>query len=837
MALLVVAFSLGTRPPPPHQLNTADAYRAIYGSDYSSQLMTNASRLYRQRRLTEALALYQEGYRDACHRRHPLAAFWFLIGRAGAHYAALDYRMALDDYLAARDTALAAGLQSQAAIALSNLSSLYFHSFDTTSALAAAEDANRMLPVGARPNERTQVLAQLGRVLLARGEGDRAVSIFKEAIEIAARSNDAATESLAWDQMGAALIQSGKIQSAERALDNALRLRRLGNDRNLFATEYKLGLVYLRKGDLKSARRLVNSAFTKRDPLQIPSHHFYLARAQILRAEGDLRAALGDYISAIKAADEWRSRGLFADQFRISADILLSDICDGAIDTAVALFRQTNDQQYAVLSWQIDEHIRSASLRESVRQGGTWTASVSPEYWQMLDRLHELQAGRFSDQDNAGASNSAELIRLRMHLAEMEAHAGADELQNTTGYTASSNETKSVSYGTQGKNTESFSPGISLKDIRRILSKSRTLISFHVGESLYRWAITGGRLELKVVANLPAADIVALRASILKGSDEAHLRGERIFSDLFSGIMENGTTGWSIALDGDLFDVPLAALVCARRHGRPVHLAESRTVELVPGAWALSSPGGLAGKTSGFVGIGDGIYNLADPRYSTIAHNTSNWSVPVLVRDPVIPIQFARLVQSQEEVVQCARAAGGRATILLGANAHRKNLISALAGNPAFIHIAAHFLTLPDGDKTTAIALGLRPGPNGAPGWDLLTADDIRSLRVPGAVVVMSGCSSAAGRAVPASGLLGLARAWLEAGAKAVIATQWPVPDDSGKLFLKFYDHLRNSDRGDRLAPAEALRRAQVEALRSSGSESEPLYWAAYEIFGRSNER
>jgi CHAT domain-containing protein len=171
----------------------------------------------------------------------------------------------------------------------------------------------------------------------------------------------------------------------------------------------------------------------------------------------------------------------------------------------------------------------------------------------------------------------------------------------------------------------------------------------------------------------------------------------------------------------------------------------------------------------------------------------------------------------------------------MGSQATRANFLKALARRPAIIHIAAHFLTERDGGKDTAITLGLTPDRAGHPRWELLTADDIRSLQVPGSIVVMSGCSSAVGRVVPAAGLLGLARAWLEAGATAVIATQWPVPDDSGEFFSRFYEYLRDSSRGDRLAPAEALRRAQVDMLRSSASRAEPRYWAAYQVFGRSN--
>ena len=115
---------------------------------------------------------------------------------------------------------------------------------------------------------------------------------------------------------------------------------------------------------------------------------------------------------------------------------------------------------------------------------------------------------------------------------------------------------------------------------------------------------------------------------------------------------------------------------------------------------------------------------------------------------------------------------------------------------------------------------------------DLLTEDDIASLRVPGSIVVMSGCSSGSGQIVPGTGLLGLARAWLVAGASAVIVTEWPTKDNTTEFFEHFYTYLRDSERDGGIPTAEALRRAQIEALKSGTWRTSPVYWAAYQTIG-----
>jgi CHAT domain-containing protein len=150
------------------------------------------------------------------------------------------------------------------------------------------------------------------------------------------------------------------------------------------------------------------------------------------------------------------------------------------------------------------------------------------------------------------------------------------------------------------------------------------------------------------------------------------------------------------------------------------------------------------------------------------------------------------------------------------------------------IHIAAHFLP-GDDEERTVIALSLHRG-GGRSVLDVLTPADIATLHVEGSLVVLSGCSSGAGRVQAGAGLLGLARAWLTAGARAVVSSAWPVPDDSGELFQDFYRRLRAAaDSGDTLAPAEALQRAQVDMLHSGAWRSSTSYWAAYGLLGRSN--
>jgi CHAT domain-containing protein len=70
-----------------------------------------------------------------------------------------------------------------------------------------------------------------------------------------------------------------------------------------------------------------------------------------------------------------------------------------------------------------------------------------------------------------------------------------------------------------------------------------------------------------------------------------------------------------------------------------------------------------------------------------------------------------------------------------------------------------------------------------------------------------------------------LTRAWLIAGAKAVVATNWPVEDDSGEFFTKFYAFLRQNSTGGFTAAdvAQAVRAAQSDQELKTTAQ----YWAS----------
>lgn len=110
-------------------------------------------------------------------------------------------------------------------------------------------------------------------------------------------------------------------------------------------------------------------------------------------------------------------------------------------------------------------------------------------------------------------------------------------------------------------------------------------------------------------------------------------------------------------------------------------------------------------------------------------------------------------------------------------------------------------------------------------GGDELTAAEIVGLGLQCDLVTLSACSGALGEPLAGNELLSLAYAFLQGGARSVLAALWPVGDAPSAAFMAaFYNELTRSavER-----PSAALRR--VQQAQKAGS---PLDWAGYRLIG-----
>jgi CHAT domain-containing protein len=246
---------------------------------------------------------------------------------------------------------------------------------------------------------------------------------------------------------------------------------------------------------------------------------------------------------------------------------------------------------------------------------------------------------------------------------------------------------------------------------------------------------------------------------------------------------------------------------------------ERHSLQTVPGALLLSAAAeheiqNRSQRRGEFLGVGDPVYNQADPRWHGVASNGQGGG------------QLQRLVGSGDEIDASAAIwsrGGGTALLLEGTEARRARFLRSLEARPAVIHLATHVLFPTANREQALIAFGMGASPLRP---EFLTTSEVARLRAPGALVVMTGCAANAGEARAGAGLLGLTRAWLMAGASTVISTAWPVEDNSGAMFARFYFYLRNH------SAAEALQLSQREVAHSRTGRDAPATWASYQVTG-----
>ena len=192
---------------------------------------------------------------------------------------------------------------------------------------------------------------------------------------------------------------------------------------------------------------------------------------------------------------------------------------------------------------------------------------------------------------------------------------------------------------------------------------------------------------------------------------------------------------------------------------------------------------------------------------------------------------MARLVGSKKELDAAARACALPHTYLMtGRDASAARFRQSTSEiDPQIVHFAVHVISPEARPGEAALALSLTN--TGVP--ELLTAESVATLHIPGALVVLSGCASQQGDLVPGSGLVGLIRSWLLAGADAVVVSAWPTPDDSGQFFSSFYNHYRQAQGVVSQRAASALQQTQLEMAHGGGYRGEPAFWAAYSIISK----
>lgn len=163
-------------------------------------------------------------------------------------------------------------------------------------------------------------------------------------------------------------------------------------------------------------------------------------------------------------------------------------------------------------------------------------------------------------------------------------------------------------------------------------------------------------------------------------------------------------------------------------------------------------------------------------------------------------------------------------TVLTGAQATASHFLSGKPETFSYLHFATHGTASTSHPLDSAVIL--------SPEGDSykLYARDIVKHPIHAYLVTISACNGSGLRTYAGEGLVGLAWAFLRAGAHNVIGGLWEVSNASTpQLMDELYKGLN-----DGKDPATALRSAKLTLVHSQGNYKRPFYWAPFQLYAGS---
>ena len=161
---------------------------------------------------------------------------------------------------------------------------------------------------------------------------------------------------------------------------------------------------------------------------------------------------------------------------------------------------------------------------------------------------------------------------------------------------------------------------------------------------------------------------------------------------------------------------------------------------------------------------------------------------------------------------------------LIGRQATKAEVMKRMS-SVGLIHIAAH------GNELTG-EIALSPNPEWTSKFPqeedfILKMSDVQAANLRARLVVLSCCHSGRGRILKGEGVVGIARAFLAAGARSVLVALWAIDDEATMVFMKtFYQHLKEGK------TVSAAVHQSMKSLRESEEFSEMRYWAPFQLIG-----
>ncbi|MDK2756595.1 MAG: CHAT domain-containing protein [Blastomonas fulva] len=787
-----------------------------------------------------------QGIRDHAVTLSNLAASYLEHGR-------------LDDALARNAEAIRIGLAldpvpQDVAIWSANRVVYFYSAGRTEDAIVTAQEgiAQAGGALGTDHPAMANLYANLGAILMRINRPHDAMAPIRQAYELIEKANGGPNQNSATmrTQFAQALVRAGQHKDALAFLDYATPIidAQLGaqSDRSLVARDTRLvALIALGQG--AQAEALARELLAVRDA-RLPDGHRDRAntRDNLAKAAFSIENWATARDAAAQAVD-LRSKALSPDHpdLLLSRAFLLRVEDRGDLRPATELVAEAR-QVFEALTLNA-QLARGSAQAERQRPAYGWLAEVfarrgaaddafRAQQWAARTALDDTLAIAASELSAKADPQLASLLVRRRELVAarqgLEARIDANgarpdpkfDLAGVSNDLAGNrSEIAALDAGLtpEQRNSLMFAPA-SVKDIQATGARGDVSIMItDIGDSWLVTALDAGRvLQTLVGADAPVDALVAQLRAVADPTGDGVLdraASSQLFAALFPGetaALVRSARQLYVTANGSLGSLPFG-LLSADRAGRGLLMEKSTIVRRV---------GVPRGRTAAFAPTGNTLIAFGGVKGAparTLMAMRSASTARTIADLPDLP-------DSRRELAALGQAIGtGSAQLLVGDDATEEALRRATVPPGAVLAFATHGLLSGELDGLSEPALLLSPAGNDD---GLLKPSEIGAMNLPAGLVILSACNTAATSSTDRPQLAGLVQGFFLAGAERVLASHWPVRDDvARRLSVSTVRGMNN-----RLAPAEALRRAIAQVRKGSDGEpaiDKPALWAVFELF------
>ena len=653
---------------------------------------------------------------------------------------------------------------------------------------ALAEKSGHEMPLDLY-TARINALTSLPEDQLAKGR-ETAREVLSTALAQARSTGIVVAEGALLNQAGQLELDAGNTAVAESAITKALAIAKKANlPREEAEALRRLSALYRKTRQPAKALAAIDRSIVVvqrvEEAYDLP--RFVAEKAQVEIDLGNVRAADALYDRASSLIE-----GLLVNA---PSSLVKSSMIAALSEIYVAHFRLAwNRLHNGPKAFQIIENVRGRTLYDSIRYARLTTPSAqqSPQELEIV----RLQKTLLHQQLNAP--------QTRRILAQLD-----DAYYRLI----------PVEYGRVRKEMAlRRTPPVSVAAVRRLLGPRESLVEYVFDkDACYALQIT--QAGLRVHALPGRAEIgKAAKAFVtaIRSQSDSRASATALYQQVLKPLAPDASSSLVVIPDGSLHLVPFGALM--DEQGSYV---ESRlTVSAAPSAtiyYTLRTAAKRATPSKPFLGVAYSATGAGEP-------TATKRDMADLRAANLKPLQFGR-----EEISEAAKAMGPGSVTLDGGGSSEAALKSQPLGDFKVLHFAAHGVS--SESEPDRSALVLLPGRDTEDG--LWQAREIRRTRLNADVVVLSACETGSGRLQGQEGVMNLARSFLTAGAKSVVASLWSVDDRStATLMESFYTHLAQGS-----TVSYALRQAQLDFIKTYGDKAKPYLWAGFEVIGDGTRR